>query len=47
MELYKNLRNTVKLVQEYIKRYYNKKRSKGPAFKEGDKVQLLYKNFKS
>ena len=38
MELYKNLRNMVKIVQEYIKRYYNKKRSKGPALKEGDKV---------
>ncbi len=47
IKLYKNLRNTVKLVQEYIKRYYNKKRSKGPALKEGDKVWLLYKNFKS
>ena len=38
MELYKNLRNTAKLVQEYIKKYYNKKRSKGLALKEGDKV---------
>src|SRR6266700_5613292 len=47
IELYKNLRNTAKLVQEYIKRYYNKKRSKGPALKRGDKVWLLYKNFKS
>ena len=43
MKLYKNLRNIAKLVQEYIKRYYNKKRSKGPALKEGDKVQLLHK----
>ena len=38
IELYKNLRNTAKLVQERIKRYYNKKRSKGPALKKGDKV---------
>ena len=38
MELYKNLKNTAKLVQEYIKKYYNKKRSKGLALKEGDKV---------
>ena len=30
-----------------MKRYYNAKRSKGPDFKEGDKVWLLYKNFKS
>ena len=47
IELYKNLRNIAKLIQECIKRYYNKKRSKGLALKEGDKVQLLYKNFKS
>ena len=38
IELYKNLRNTVKLIQEYIKKYYNKKRSKGLALKRGDKV---------
>jgi len=30
-----------------MKRYYNKKRSKGLDLKEGDKVWLLYKNFKS
>ena len=30
-----------------MKRYYNAKRSKGPDLKKGDKVQLLYKNFKS
>src|SRR6266566_3350731 len=47
MELYKNLRNIAKLVQKCIKKYYNKKRSKGLALKEGDKVWLLYKNFKS
>src|SRR6266566_737907 len=47
MELYRNLQETAKMVQEYIKRYYNKKRSKGLALKEGDKVWLLYKNFKS
>ena len=27
--------------------YYNKKRSRGLDLKEGDKVWLLYKNFKS
>ena len=37
----------MKIIQKYIKKYYNKKRSKGLALKEGDKVQLLYKNFKS
>ena len=47
IELYKNLQGTAKIVQEYIKRYYNKKRSKRPALKRGDKVWLLYKNFKS
>ncbi len=30
-----------------MKRYYDKKRLKGPDFKKGNKVQLLYKNFKS
>jgi len=30
-----------------MKKYYNKKRSKGPNLKEGDKVWLLHKNFKS
>jgi hypothetical protein len=34
-------------IQEYIKKYYNLKVFKGPDFKEGDKVWLLYKNFKS
>jgi len=47
MNLYINLKETAKLVQERIKRYYNTKRSKGPDLKEGDKVWLLYKNFKS
>ena len=28
-------------------KYYNLRRSKGLDLKEGDKVQLLYKNFKS
>ena len=30
-----------------MKKYYNFRKSEGPDFKEGDKVQLLYKNFKS
>jgi len=47
MNLYTDLKETAKLVQERIKRYYNTKRSKGPDLKEGDKVWLLYKNFKS
>ena len=34
----------VKLVQKYIKRYYNLKVSKGPDLKKGDKVWLLHKN---
>jgi len=47
MNLYINLKETAKLVQERVKRYYNAKRSKGLDLKEGDKVWLLYKNFKS
>ena len=47
IELYKNLQNTAKIIQKRIKRYYDKKKSKGLALKKGDKVQLLYKNFKS
>ena len=35
------------MVQECMKKYYNQKRSKGLDLKKGDKVQLLYKNFKS
>jgi len=46
MNLYKNLYKTVKLVQERIRKYYNLKKSKGLDLKEGDKVWLLYKNFK-
>ena len=37
----------VKIVQQQIKKYYNAKRSRGLDFKEGDKVQLLHKNFRS
>jgi len=44
--LYKNLYKIVKLVQERIRKYYNLKKSKGLDLKEGDKVWLLYKNFK-
>ena len=47
IQLYRNLHKLIKLVQEYIKRYYNQKVSKGPDLKEGDKVYLLTKNFKS
>ena len=47
IQLYKNLYKSVKLVQEYIKKYYNQKVSEGPDFKKGDKVYLFIKNFKS
>jgi len=47
INLYKNLYKIAKLVQERIRKYYNFKKSKGPDLKEGDKVWLLYKNFKS
>jgi len=45
--LHKELCKLIKIVQERIKLYYNKKRSEGPDLKEGDKVWLLHKNFKS
>ena len=35
------------MVQKYIKRYYNQKVSEGLDLKEGDKIYLLTKNFKS
>jgi len=38
INLYVDLKETAKLVQERVKRYYNTKRSKGPDLKEGDKV---------
>ena len=47
IQLYRNLHKLVKLVQNYIKRYYNQKVSKGLDLKKGDKVYLLTKNFKS
>jgi len=46
MNLYKNMYEIAKLVQEHIRKYYNFKKSKGLDLKEGDKVWLLYKNFK-
>jgi len=47
INLYADLTEIAKLVQQRMKRYYNAKRSKGPDLKEEDKVWLLYKNFKS
>ena len=38
MNLYKDLQELAKIVQEHIKRYYNLKVSKGPDLKGGDKV---------
>ena len=37
----------MKLVQKYIKKYYNLKVSKGLNLKGGDKIWLLYKNILS
>jgi len=45
--LHKELCKSARMVQKRIKMYYNKKRSEGSDLKEGDKVWLLYKNFKS
>jgi len=47
INLYKNFYKTVKLVQECIRKYYNLKKFKELDLKEGDKIWLLYKNFKS
>jgi len=47
INLYNYLKEIAKLVRIRMKKYYNTKRSKGPDLKEGDKVWLLYKNFKS
>jgi len=47
INLYIDLIELVKKIEERIKRYYNTKRSKGLDLKEGDKVWLLHKNFKS
>jgi len=46
INLYKNLYKIAKLVQKCIRKYYNLKKSKGLDLKKGDKVWLLYKNFK-
>ena len=42
IQLYRNLHKSVKLVQEYIKKYL-----RDQIFKKKDKVYLLTKNFKS
>ena len=47
INLYKNLKKLIKLVQEYIKRYYNLKVFKGLDLEKKSKVQLLYKNILS
>ena len=47
IQLHQNLYELVKLVQDYIKRYYNQKVSKRLDLKEGNKIYLLTKNFKS
>jgi len=46
INLYKDFYKIVKLIQEYMKKYYNLKKFKGLDLKEGDKVWLLHKNFK-
>ena len=47
IQLYRNLYKLAKLVQKYIKRYYNQKVSEGLDFKKRDKVHLFTKNFES
>jgi len=46
INLYKNMYKTAKLVQERMRKYYDFKKSEGLDLKEGNKVWLLYKNFK-
>src|SRR6266702_1284181 len=47
IRLYSDLLESSKLIQEKMSKYFNQKISKGPDFKEGNKMWLLYKNFKS
>ena len=47
MTLHKKLCKLAKLIQKKLKLYYNKKKSERPDFKKGNKVWLLYKNFKN
>ena len=47
INLYRDLKESAKLVQEHIKRYYNLKVFKGLDLKGGNKVWLLYKNILS
>ena len=47
IQLYQNLYKLVKLVQNYIKKYYDQKVSEGLDLKKGNKVYLLTKNFES
>jgi hypothetical protein len=47
MNLHRDLKESAKLVQERMKRYYDLKVSEGPDLKGGDKVWLLHKNISS
>ena len=47
INLHKDFQESVKIVQECMKRYYNLKVFKGPDLKRGNKVWLLYKNILS
>jgi hypothetical protein len=46
-ELYKNLRLDLTFRRQQIVKYANRRRLRGPTFKEGDKVYLLRRNIKS
>ena len=43
-ELYKQMARNITFINIQTAKYYNSKKVKGPTFKEGDKVFLLYKN---
>ena len=47
INLYKDLQELAKIIQEQIKWYYNLKVSKELNFKKRDKVWLLHKNISS
>ena len=42
--LYNKLKNELLFIRDWITRYYNIKRMKGPSFEEKDKAYLFYKN---
>ncbi len=46
-QLYEELNTDLQVIQRRMTRYADKRRMKGPSFKEGDKVYLARKNIKT